>query len=61
METGAGVIRIWNGVSPVLMFPLWYSVEIMVSGPGAFPVPSVVVFLALQRRLVGGLSTGAIK
>jgi multiple sugar transport system permease protein len=36
-------------------------VEIMMSGAVVFTVPSVVVFLALQRRLVSGLSTGAIK
>lgn len=36
-------------------------VEIMMSGAVVFTVPSGVVFLALQRRLVGGLSTGAIR
>jgi multiple sugar transport system permease protein len=36
-------------------------VEIMMSGAVVFTIPSVVVFLALQRRLVGGLSAGAIQ
>ncbi len=36
-------------------------VEIMMSGAVVFTLPSVVVFLALQQRLVGGLSAGAIK
>jgi multiple sugar transport system permease protein len=36
-------------------------VEIMMSGAVVFTIPSVVVFLALQQRLVGGLSAGAIQ
>jgi len=36
-------------------------VEIMMSGAVVFTLPSVVVFLALQQRLVGGLSAGAIR
>jgi multiple sugar transport system permease protein len=36
-------------------------VEVMMSGAVVFTIPSVVVFLALQRRLVGGLSAGAIQ
>ncbi len=36
-------------------------VEIMMSGAVVFTLPSVVVFLALQQRLVGGLSAGAIQ
>jgi multiple sugar transport system permease protein len=36
-------------------------VEIMMSGAVVFTIPSVVVFLTLQRRLVGGLSAGAIQ
>lgn len=36
-------------------------VEIMMSGAAVFTLPSVVVFLLLQQRLVGGLSAGAIK
>jgi len=36
-------------------------VEIMMSGAVIFTLPSVIVFLALQQRLVGGLSAGAIK
>ncbi len=36
-------------------------VEIMMSGAVVFTLPSAIVFLALQQRLVGGLSAGAIK
>lgn len=36
-------------------------VEIMMSGAVVFTLPSVIVFLVLQQRLVGGLSAGAIK
>jgi multiple sugar transport system permease protein len=36
-------------------------VEIMMSGAVVFTLPSVIVFLLLQQRLVGGLSVGAIK
>jgi len=36
-------------------------VEVMMSGAVVFTLPSIVVFLALQRRLVGGLSAGAIQ
>ena len=36
-------------------------VEVMMSGAVVFTIPSIVVFLALQRRLVGGLSAGAIQ
>src|SRR5437867_1191406 len=36
-------------------------VEIMMSGAVVFTIPSVVVFLALQQQLVGGLSAGAIQ
>jgi multiple sugar transport system permease protein len=35
-------------------------VEIMMSGAVVFTLPSVVVFLALQQRLVGGLTAGAL-
>ncbi len=36
-------------------------VEVMMSGAVVFTIPSVVVFLALQQRLVGGLSAGAVQ
>ena len=36
-------------------------VEVMMSGAVVFTIPSIVVFLALQQRLVGGLSAGAIQ
>jgi ABC-type glycerol-3-phosphate transport system permease component len=36
-------------------------VEIMMSGAVVFTLPSILVFLALQQRLVGGLSAGAIQ
>jgi multiple sugar transport system permease protein len=36
-------------------------VEIMMSGAVVFTLPSVVVFLALQQRLVGGLTAGALQ
>jgi multiple sugar transport system permease protein len=36
-------------------------VEVMMSGAVVFTLPSVVVFLALQQRLVGGLSVGGMK
>jgi multiple sugar transport system permease protein len=36
-------------------------VEVMMSGALIFTLPSVVVFLALQQRLVSGLSVGGIK
>jgi multiple sugar transport system permease protein len=36
-------------------------VEIMMSGAVVFTLPSVVVFLVLQRRLVAGLVAGAIR
>ena len=38
-----------------------HAVEIMMSGAVVFTLPSIVVFLALQQRLVGGLSAGAIQ
>jgi multiple sugar transport system permease protein len=36
-------------------------VEVMMSGAVVFTIPSIVVFLVLQQRLVGGLSAGAIQ
>jgi multiple sugar transport system permease protein len=36
-------------------------IEIMMSGAVVFTLPSVIVFLVLQRRLVAGLVTGAIR
>jgi len=36
-------------------------VEIMMSGAVLFTLPSVVLFLIMQRQLVGGLSAGSIK
>jgi multiple sugar transport system permease protein len=36
-------------------------VEIMMSGAVLFTAPSVVLFLVMQRQLVGGLSAGSIK
>jgi len=36
-------------------------VEIMMSGAVVFTIPSIAVFLALQQRLAGGLSAGAIQ
>ncbi len=36
-------------------------VEVMMSGAVVFTLPSVVVFLALQQRLVSGLSVGGVK
>ena len=36
-------------------------VEIMMSGAVVFTLPSVVVFLALQQRLAGGLTAGALQ
>lgn len=41
----------------------WLStpVEIMMSGAVVFTIPSVVLFLVLQRQLVSGLAAGAVK
>ena len=36
-------------------------IEVMMSGAVVFTLPSVIVFLVLQRRLVAGLVAGAIR